>query len=114
MTRFFHGLNIDIQVETQLKRHGRKSYPTTHSNWRGKDKIEEKILRRDKCPKKGSAPFKGHQDEVSKYYSLIIDGGSSMNVVSLKLEEKLELPIIPHPRPYKFHWLSEKGKRVVK
>ncbi|RDX78562.1 hypothetical protein CR513_41144, partial [Mucuna pruriens] len=47
-----------FKVETHLKRHGRKSYPTTHSNYRGKDKKEEKLLRRDKSPNDGSVPFK--------------------------------------------------------
>ncbi|RDX97681.1 hypothetical protein CR513_19523, partial [Mucuna pruriens] len=86
MARFLHGLNRDIQgimelydytslttlvhqaskVETQLKRHGRKSCPTIHSNWKGKDKKEKKLLRREKSPKKGRASFNCHHVEVCK------------------------------------------------
>jgi len=41
---------------------------------------------------------------------LIIDGGSCTNVASKRLVEKLNLPTIPHPRPYKLQWLSEDGE----
>ncbi|RDY01447.1 hypothetical protein CR513_15218, partial [Mucuna pruriens] len=44
---------------------------------------------------------------------LVKDGGSSVNVASLKLVEKLELPIILHPRPYKLQWLSEKEEMII-
>ncbi|RDX95891.1 hypothetical protein CR513_21517, partial [Mucuna pruriens] len=197
IVRFLHGLNRDIQdimelhdytfisilVEFQLRRHGNKSYPTMSSNWKGKERREEKLLRRNKSPKKSSAPFKGQREEVSKVnvlnsnthkssnikcfkclgkghivsqclnkrtmilrddddidrskgysseevsyegdllmenifhlkcmvnekcYSLIIDSGNSVNMASLRLMEKLCLPIIPHPKPYKLQWLSEK------
>ncbi|RDY03029.1 hypothetical protein CR513_13432, partial [Mucuna pruriens] len=224
MTRFLHGLNRDIQdivelhdytyistfvnqatkVESQLRRHGRKSYLTTCSNWKGKEKREEKLLRKDRSPKKGNVPFKGHREEVSKnvpnsnthkssnclgkghiasqcrnkrkmilkddgdinsessqeevstsgnegysseevpyegdllmvrrlintfikddqsqrenifhlrcmvngnFCSLIISGYSSVNVTSPRLVDKLCLPTIPHPKPYKLQWLSEK------
>ncbi|RDX72939.1 hypothetical protein CR513_47521, partial [Mucuna pruriens] len=40
--------------------------------------------------------------------SFIIDGGSSINVVSLQLVEKLCFPTIPHPKPYTLQWLNEK------
>ncbi|RDY09318.1 hypothetical protein CR513_06320, partial [Mucuna pruriens] len=36
-----------------------------------------------------------------KCCSLIIDGGSNVNVASLRLVEKLCSPTIPHPKPYK-------------
>ncbi|RDX60673.1 hypothetical protein CR513_61168, partial [Mucuna pruriens] len=80
MTRFLNGLNRDIRdlvklydytsiymlvhqaskVESQLKRHGIKSYPTTSSNWNGK---ERSLFKRDKIPRKGNAPLKGHRRE---------------------------------------------------
>ncbi|RDX99841.1 hypothetical protein CR513_17045, partial [Mucuna pruriens] len=50
---------------------------------------------------------------LGKCCSLIINGGSSVNIVSLRLVEKLELPIIPHPKPYKLQWLCEKGEIVI-
>ncbi|RDY12639.1 hypothetical protein CR513_02534, partial [Mucuna pruriens] len=86
MTRLLHGLNRDIQdivelheytslstlvhqaskVELQLKRHGKRTYPTTSSNWKGKESREDKLLKRDKSPKNGSVPFKSQNDEVNK------------------------------------------------
>ena len=48
-----------------------------------------------------------------KVCSLIIDGGSCTNVASTRLVRKLELQTIPHPRPYKLQWLSEKGELIV-
>ena len=44
-----------------------------------------------------------------KICSLIIDGGSCTNVASEALVEKLSLPLLKHPRPYKLQWLSESG-----
>ena len=37
---------------------------------------------------------------------LIIDGGSSLNVVSASMVERLKLPIEPHPHPYKVAWID--------
>ncbi|RDY06546.1 hypothetical protein CR513_09450, partial [Mucuna pruriens] len=50
-------------VELQLKRHG-KSYSSTSSNWKGKERREERP-KRDKSPKKGSAPSQGRKEEVT-------------------------------------------------
>ena len=44
-----------------------------------------------------------------KVCSLIIDGGSCTNVASTTLVEKLGLPLIKHPRPYKLQWLNDVG-----
>jgi len=44
---------------------------------------------------------------------LIIDGGSCTNVASKRLVEKLNLPTIPHPRPYKLQRLSEEREIKV-
>ncbi|RDX88988.1 hypothetical protein CR513_29350, partial [Mucuna pruriens] len=48
-----------------------------------------------------------------KLGSIIIDCGSSVNVASLMLVEKLDLSTLVHPKPYKLHWLSKKGEMVV-
>ncbi|RDX70232.1 hypothetical protein CR513_50550, partial [Mucuna pruriens] len=45
-----------------------------------------------------------------KCCSLIIDGGSTVNVASQRLVEKLCFHTIPHPKPYKLQLLSEKGE----
>jgi len=41
--------------------------------------------------------------------SLIIDSGSCYNCCSDRLVEKLKLKMIPHPRPYKLHWINDGG-----
>jgi len=38
--------------------------------------------------------------------SPIIDSGSCCNYCSTRLVDKLALTIIPHPKPYKLHWLK--------
>ena len=45
-----------------------------------------------------------------KTCSLIIDGGSCVNVASTKVVDKLGLDTIPHAKPYKLSWLSENGE----
>jgi len=50
------------------------------------------------------------QDKVC---SLIIDGGSCANVVSLSMIEKLGLQATAHPYPYNIQWLNQsKGLQV--
>ena len=46
---------------------------------------------------------------MGKVCSLIIDGGSCTNVASTTLVEKLALPMMKHPRPYKLQWLNDSG-----
>ena len=51
----------------------------------------------------------------NKVCSFIIDGGSCTNVASVLLVEKLQLPTLKHPRPYKLQWLNDSGEvRVQK
>ncbi|RDX92955.1 hypothetical protein CR513_24852, partial [Mucuna pruriens] len=40
-------------------------------------------------------------------------GGSCVKVASERLVNKLALPTIVHPRPYKLQWLSEYGELIV-
>jgi len=50
-----------------------------------------------------------------KVCSVIIDGGSCTNVASSSMVEKLGLPTLKHPRPYKLQWLNDSGEvRVTK
>jgi len=49
----------------------------------------------------------------NKVCSLIIDGGSCVNVASVLLVEKLGLPTLKHPRPYRLQWLNEIGQVKV-
>ena len=45
-----------------------------------------------------------------KVCSAIIDGGSYTNVASTIMLEKLGLPMVKHPRPYKLQWLNDNGE----
>ena len=47
-----------------------------------------------------------------KVCKVIIDSGSTENLVSLKMVEKLKLRRIPHPFPYKLSWLM-KGQQTL-
>ena len=49
------------------------------------------------------------KDRVCK---VIVDSGSTKNLVSKKMVEKLELEMIDHPSPYRFVWL-QKGHQVI-
>ncbi|XP_038973206.1 uncharacterized protein LOC120105113 [Phoenix dactylifera] len=50
-----------------------------------------------------------------KVCSLIIDSGSCTNVASTLLVEKLSLPKLKHPNPYRLQWLNDCGDiRVTK
>ncbi|KAH9649251.1 hypothetical protein KPL70_025912 [Citrus sinensis] len=50
------------------------------------------------------------QDKVC---SMIIDGGSCTNVASTIMVEKLGLPTLKHPWPYKLQWLNDSGEVKV-
>src|SRR5262249_1820536 len=44
-----------------------------------------------------------------KVCSMIIDRGSCTNVASTILVEKLGLPLLKHPKPYRLQWLNDCG-----
>jgi hypothetical protein len=44
---------------------------------------------------------------------MITEGGSCTNEASTTLVEKLNLPLLKHPRPYKLQWLNECGEVKV-
>ena len=46
-------------------------------------------------------------------YSLIVDSGSCCNYCSARMVEKLNLHLIPHPKPYKLQWINEDGELTV-
>ena len=50
------------------------------------------------------------QDKVC---SMIIDGGCCTNVASTIMVEKLGLPTLKHPWPYKLQWLNDSGEVKV-
>ena len=44
-----------------------------------------------------------------KVCNLIFDSGSCTNVASTLFVEKLGLPILKHPNPYRLQWLNDCG-----
>ncbi|XP_068486578.1 uncharacterized protein [Phaseolus vulgaris] len=45
--------------------------------------------------------------------SLIVDSGSCCNCCSTRMVEKLNLQLVPHPKPYKLQWINEDGELTV-
>jgi len=45
--------------------------------------------------------------------SLIVDSGSCCNCCSARMVEKLNLQLVPHPKPYKLQWINEDGELTV-
>jgi len=45
--------------------------------------------------------------------SLIVDSGSCCNCCSARMVEKLNLQVVPHPKPYKLQWINEDGELTV-
>jgi len=45
--------------------------------------------------------------------SLIVDSGSYCNCCSVRMVEKLNLQVVPHPKPYKLQWINEDGELTV-
>ena len=45
--------------------------------------------------------------------SLIVDSGSCCNCCSVRMVEKLNLQLVPHPKPYKLQWINEDGVLTV-
>jgi len=45
--------------------------------------------------------------------SFIVDSGSCCNCCSARMVEKLNLQLIPHPKPYKLQWINEDGELTV-
>ena len=48
-----------------------------------------------------------------KVVNVIIDGGSCCNLASHEMIDKLQLPTIQHPRPYRLHWMNDCGNLKV-
>jgi len=53
--------------------------------------------------------FHTHREVSKKLCSLIINNGSCCNCCSTTMVEKLNLTLLPNPKPYKLHWLNEDG-----
>ena len=44
---------------------------------------------------------------------MVIDSGSVTNVASTLLVDKLDLPTMKHPSPYKLQWLNDSAEAKV-
>ena len=44
---------------------------------------------------------------------MIMDSGSVDNYISSNMVEKLELPITPHPNPYKVSWINRSSSQEI-
>ncbi|XP_056852813.1 uncharacterized protein LOC130502019 [Raphanus sativus] len=125
-------LHKAILVEQQLKRkgHSRGSYGTTRfqspkedkPNYQKESKPYQKddtkpsnIYSKDKG-KTGASGSKTRDVKClvqGKVCSLIIDGGSCVNVASETMVKKLGLQVQKHPKPYRLQWLNEQGEMRV-
>ncbi|XP_056852848.1 uncharacterized protein LOC130502047 [Raphanus sativus] len=48
-----------------------------------------------------------------KFCSLIVDGGSCVNIASETMVQKLGLQVQKHPKPYRLQWLNDEGEMRV-
>jgi len=78
------------------------------------------VLRRVLSAQKGAQDeqreniFRSHCTVQGKVCSVIINGGSCANIVSLSMIEKLGLQTMTHPHPYNIQWLNQiKGIQVI-
>ncbi|RDY05715.1 hypothetical protein CR513_10413, partial [Mucuna pruriens] len=69
------------------------------------------------CPNKWSMCMKEDENKIvlapSKLCSIIIDSDNSVNVATTRLVEKLKLPTLAHPKPYKLQWLNSEGEIAI-
>ncbi|RDY11584.1 hypothetical protein CR513_03734, partial [Mucuna pruriens] len=113
MTRFLHGLNRDIQDIVELY-----NYVTMDNLVHQAIRVEAQQKRRLTFRLEGdsNAPSEYSPDEEGDLLmlcSIIIGGDNSVNVASSRLVEKVKLPTLAHPRPYKLQWLNNGGELVV-
>jgi hypothetical protein len=62
-------------------------------------------------PAQRNSQFQTTCNTKDRVYKVIVDSGSTDNLVSTRMVEKMELETIVHPSPYKVSWL-QKGHQV--
>ena len=113
-----HDLKESNDVESE---HSSPHSLSKESSSSSKTKIFEKdpmLLRRMICQDQSELSQRENifqsRCKINKWVcSLIIDRGSSTNVASTRLVEKLSLETIPHAKPYKLAWISKEGEIYV-
>ncbi|RDY10043.1 hypothetical protein CR513_05494, partial [Mucuna pruriens] len=53
------------------------------------------------------------EGDLLMFCSIITKGGNNVNITSSRLVEKLKLPTLAHPKPYKMQWLNSEGEFMV-
>ena len=71
-------------------------------------KIEKEVIE----PTQSKTFFKTVCKVQGKCCQLVIDSGSTNNLVSTEVVEKLKLKAMKHPTPYKVSWL-QKGHQLI-
>ncbi|XP_052732441.1 uncharacterized protein LOC108330354 [Vigna angularis] len=129
MARFFSRLNFEIRDRVELL-----PYINLDSLVQMCIKVEQQILQKTstkrghipaQCPTKRTIILRGsdiyssesesptsesENEQTEKEEAFVEEGQLLMH----RLVEKLNLVVIPHPKPYKLHWLNEDGDITVK
>ena len=64
-------------------------------------------------PPQRKSLFRTHCKVKGKVYKMIVDLGSTDNIASKEMVDKLKLTKIPHPCPYKASWLTKDKQTLV-
>ena len=64
-------------------------------------------------PPQRNSLFKTYYKVNNKVCRVIVDSGSSDNVASKEMVDKLKLITRPHPYPYKVSWLKKDKKTLI-
>ena len=64
-------------------------------------------------PKKRRALFRVRYKIQGKVCKVIVDSGSTYNIISKKTVKKLKLKKVPHTNPYKVTWLNQEESVLV-
>ncbi|KAI3454391.1 hypothetical protein Pfo_011054 [Paulownia fortunei] len=117
-------INAQREIETEDEQEDEvDDMPPLEDAYEGQYAVEEESLVARRAPSVQVKEEENNQRENlfhtlcfvhSKVCSVIIDGGSCTNVASTKLVEKLALPTLKHPRPYRLQWLNNKKDREAK
>ena len=80
----------------------------------GKSLLMKKVLLKpdNENPTQRNSLFRTSCKTKDRVCKVIIDSGSTDNLVSMEMVEKLELETTGHPNPYKFSWF-QKGHQVM-
>ena len=60
-----------------------------------------------------SSVFHTYITYEGKNYKLIIDGGSSANIIAKTALEKMSLKVEPHPHPYNVDWVDKNAQSIT-